>query len=231
VALSLENAAPSLKHEMVSAGSSQLLLPWIADLLNQSQLKLHDLDAIAVCIGPGAFTGVRLGIAAAQGLATASNLPVLPVTSLDAIAAQVSQAAQFEKIRPSKFVVAIDARMDEVYWARYESQADMNALPLRKNEIFLSKPEEVDLDGCQYLAGNAITAFGERLRLGNISVDAMDSSAQVSALGVLSVANSLFKLNEQIPVDALEPLYVRNKVALTTQERKQAFAKGFNDGQ
>jgi tRNA threonylcarbamoyladenosine biosynthesis protein TsaB len=69
VALSLDDQAPVLRHEAVSAGASQLLLPWIEDLLSNAKIALKDLDAIAIDIGPGAFTGVRLGVAAVQGLA------------------------------------------------------------------------------------------------------------------------------------------------------------------
>jgi len=64
VALSLDDQLPVLRHEAVSAGASQLLLPWIETLLSNAKIKLKDLDAIAVGIGPGAFTGVRLGVAA-----------------------------------------------------------------------------------------------------------------------------------------------------------------------
>jgi len=86
VALSLGESDPISRHQPVAAGASQLLLPWIEEMLQASNLTMTDLDAIAIGIGPGAFTGVRLGVAAVQGLALAANLPVIPITSLDAIA-------------------------------------------------------------------------------------------------------------------------------------------------
>jgi tRNA threonylcarbamoyladenosine biosynthesis protein TsaB len=89
VALSLGDSGPQLRHEIVSSDASQLLLPWVQEMLAQAQINLSDLDAIAVGVGPGAFTGVRLGVAAVQGLAVSANLPVISVVSLDAIAAQV----------------------------------------------------------------------------------------------------------------------------------------------
>jgi len=82
VALSLSDTAPLVRHQKVSAGASQLLLPWIEELLRQASSELASLDAIAVGIGPGAFTGVRLGVAVVQGLATAAKLPILPVAVL-----------------------------------------------------------------------------------------------------------------------------------------------------
>jgi len=226
VALSLGDSAPVLRHELVSAGASQLLLPWIEDLLLQSDQKLSNLDAIAIGIGPGAFTGVRLGVAVVQGLAIAANLPVLPVASLDAIAAQVIKTTRFAQMKANRFIVATDARMDEVYWAVYEVNIS-KLLPIRSGDIHLSKPEGLDLSGIQYLAGSAIKAYGDRLLVNHpLPTDALDAEITISALGVLDYAKQMLAENHQISVAALEPLYVRNKVALTTDEREVAFAKG-----
>jgi len=161
VALSLGDQAPELRHEAVSAGASQLLLPWIESLLSTANIALKDLDAIAVGIGPGAFTGVRLGVAAVQGLAISHNLPVISVSSLDAIAAQLVGTSNFTKSNSQRFCIAIDARMEEVYWAQYITQLDQ--LPKSIGDIQLTKPEGIDLEGMEFLAGSAIRAYGERL--------------------------------------------------------------------
>ncbi len=228
VALSLDDQAPILRHEPVPAGASQRLLPWIEELLHSSAVHLSDLDAIAVDIGPGAFTGVRLGVAAVQGLAIAANLSVIPVASLDAIAAQVTESARFTKINPTDFVIAVDARMDEIYWAKYQLITP-NRLPIRAGDIHLSKPEDIDLQGIQYLAGSAIQAYKSRLFTKySIPEDACDAEIGISALGILSCAKSMFKHGQFITVSDLEPLYIRNKIALTTEEREIAFGKGIN---
>ena len=226
VALSLGDSASELRHELVSAGASQLLLPWIEDLLSQANERLSNLDAIAIGVGPGAFTGVRLGVAVVQGLATSANLPVLPVASLDAIAAEVVKTTQYKNIVPKYFAIAIDARMDEIYWAKYE-QKDLQSLPKRIGEIHLSKPEEIDLKDITYLAGSAIAAYGDRLfSEHSLSSSALDSEIMISALGVMEVAKNMLQLGLQINVHDLEPLYIRNKVALTTEEREVVFKKG-----
>lgn len=221
VALSLADQSVC-RHEKVSAGASQLLLPWVDELLQEQSLTLTDIDAVAIGIGPGAFTGVRLGVAVVQGLAIAKKLPVLPVASLDAIASQLVLTPHFLESQSHIFMVAIDARMGEVYWARYQVQT--NALPQRLGEIQLSTPELVELDGIEYLAGSAINEFGERL-LGAqnacLSDARLNRTIGVDALGVLACAKQMWAQGLQQDVHLLEPLYVRNKVAFTAQERSQ----------
>ena len=218
VALSLGDQAAELRHEAVSAGASQLLLPWIEALLSKANIALKDLDAIAVGIGPGAFTGVRLGVAAVQGLAISNNLPIISVTSLDAIAAQLVGTNSFKDTNPKEFVIAIDARMEEVYWAKYESQP--NHLPKRIGDIRLTRPEDIELEGIGFLAGSAINAYDDRLPKFN---GAVDTQIAISSLGILVCAKQLFAEGKQQDVRQLEPLYVRNKVALTTAEREEVF--------
>jgi tRNA threonylcarbamoyladenosine biosynthesis protein TsaB len=218
VALSLDNKAPELRHEAVSAGASQLLLPWIESLLNDSNITLKDLDAIAVDIGPGAFTGVRLGVAAVQGLAISQHIPVLPVSSLDAVAAQLTTMDSFKQISPVSFVIALDARMEEVYWAKYEVQE--NQLPKRVGDIHLTSPENIDLEGVELLAGSAIHAYHDRLP--NFT-GAIDTQITISAMGVLECAKQYLRDGLAQDIRILEPLYIRNKVALTTAEREEVF--------
>jgi tRNA threonylcarbamoyladenosine biosynthesis protein TsaB len=226
VALSLDDAATQLRHESVSTGASQLLLPWIDELLLQSNLQLSDLDAIAIGIGPGAFTGVRLGVAAVQGLAIAADLPVVPVASLDAIAAQLVNTENFLLQKPEHFVIAVDARMEEIYWANYRYEGEQ-VLPRRLGPIHLSRPEDIDLKGAQYLAGSAINTYGDRLfTQERLPSNLLDAQIHISALGILDCAKQMMIDGKQCSVQELEPLYVRNKVALTTNERELAFKKG-----
>lgn len=220
VALSIDDQAPMFRHEAVSAGASQLLLPWINDLLSKAQIPLSKLDAIAIDVGPGAFTGVRLGLAVVQGLAVGAELPVIPVASLDALALQLMQTPRFKASQARNFVIAVDARMDEIYWARYEVMN--NSLPARAGDIHLSKPEELNLNDVQFLAGSAVKEYGDRLFTKTntkLAPACLDIEISISALGVLEAAKIDLNKGKQISVAQLEPLYIRNKVALTTEER------------
>jgi tRNA threonylcarbamoyladenosine biosynthesis protein TsaB len=222
VALSLSDAVPLVRHQKVSAGASQLLLPWIEELLHQTSSELASLDAIAVGIGPGAFTGVRLGVAVVQGLATAAKLPVLPVASLDAIASQLVLKPAFISTGAKSFVIAIDARMGEVYWAKY--QIVPNQLPQRQGDIHLTSPELVELKNIEYLAGSAIKEFSDRLLSSiqdSFTSNQLDPDIGVDAQGVLACAQSMWRKGLQQDIHLLEPLYIRNKVALTSAERSE----------
>ena len=224
MALSLPDAAPLVRHQKVSAGASQLLLPWVEELLSEASIELASLDAIAIGNGPGAFTGVRLGVAAVQGLAIAARLPVLPVASLDAIASQLIKTPAFISSGAKSFVIAVDARMEETYWASYRVMT--NQLPQRQGDIHLTAPEGIELENIEFLAGSAIAEFGNRVF---VSVSQpfpgshLDSAIGVNALGVLAYAEEMWGKGLQQDVHLLEPLYIRNKVALTTAERSQQY--------
>lgn len=222
VALSLGDVAPLVRHQKVSAGASQLLLPWVKELFSEASIELISLDAIAIGVGPGAFTGVRLGVAAVQGLAIAARLPVLPVASLDAIASQLTLSPAFITSGAQSFVIAVDARMEEVYWARY--RCTPNGLPQRQGDIHLTAPEGVDLINIDFLAGSAIAEFGDRIFSSipkPLASSQIDSSIGVNASGVLDCAQDMWSKGLQQDIHLLEPLYIRNKVALTSTERSQ----------
>lgn len=104
-------------YEYAPQQHTVLIFPMIEEVLKQANITLQDIDYIAVGKGPGSFTGVRLGIALAQGLAYGLNVPLFGVSTLEALAAQAKEVAQY-------LVPALDARMGEVYTAVYEVEAD-----------------------------------------------------------------------------------------------------------
>lgn len=100
------------RFQIAPKAHTHLLLPMIREVLAQAQLTLQDLTAIAVGRGPGSFTGVRIAISMAQGLAYGLDLPVFPVSTLSALALQAK-----EQIATGVIIPALDARMSEIYVA------------------------------------------------------------------------------------------------------------------
>ena len=100
---------------------SQKLLPLISDTLNRCKIDISDIDVFAVANGPGSFTGLRIGVATINGLAQATEKPVVGVSSLQALAQNIVVS---EKL----IVPLIDARRDRAFTAIYDTQDDFNVI-------------------------------------------------------------------------------------------------------
>lgn len=191
--------------EVGSNVHSQVLLEMVRDVLEKMDLKITDLDAIAVGQGPGSFTGLRIGVGVAQGLAYGANCPMIGISSLDALAHQASSEG---------YVIAtIDARMGEVYWCEYRA-SKIGVERLRSLKV--TPPQEVmpSTSNKYQLVGNAWQeyqgAFNDQL-IRFIEVD--DEQTYPTAKSLLELARVAFDDNQLVsPVDFI-PEYVRNDVA------------------
>lgn len=105
------------RSEVVPRDHTKKILPMVESVLKEAGLKLSELDALAFGRGPGSFTGVRIGIGIAQGLAFGADLPMIGVSTLAALA-----QGSYRKTQAEQVACAIDARMQEVYWARLKRQ-------------------------------------------------------------------------------------------------------------
>lgn len=204
-------------EEAGGALASQRLLPLCFELLQLAGTALRELDAIAFGRGPGAFTGLRTACSAAQGLALGAALPVLPLDSLALVAEDA-----FAQRGVTDVWVAMDARMDEVYAAAYRrAEAGwqvaqgpaLYAVPALLAAWQRTAPVVV--------AGTALAAFGPRLPTGPaLRIEAtLDRAAALARL-----ARAAWQRGEAVDAALALPLYLRDKVALTTAERAAAAA-------
>ena len=99
------------RHEKRRRGHAEMLIPMIGSLMKEAALTYADLDLIAVTVGPGTFTGLRIGLAAARGIALAAAKPIIGVTTLEALAAAVPVGAA----RDLPVIATADARRSEIY--------------------------------------------------------------------------------------------------------------------
>jgi tRNA threonylcarbamoyladenosine biosynthesis protein TsaB len=204
------------RAEAVGQKHSERILPMTHELLQSAGLRLRDCDAIAFGAGPGAFTGLRIACGVAQGLSLGADRPVVAIGNLAALALAASQAAP----GASRILAAIDARMHQVYWARYLVEGGA-----------LTEISAPALAGCEELAelcrryapdvvaGNAVLAFPQPTpRLGcAIAPDVCGSARSIASLAVAA-----FAAGGAVPAAMAAPIYVRDHVALTIEERRAA---------
>jgi tRNA threonylcarbamoyladenosine biosynthesis protein TsaB len=207
-------------QEEGGARTSQRLLPLAFELLGRAGLGPRDLDAIAFGRGPGAFTGLRTACSVAQGLALGIGCPVLAIDSL----ALVAEDARLRHGETALWV-AMDARMDEAYAGAYrfvhgqwrvEREPALFTLPALQ-AAWAQQPLAA-------VAGSALAAFGPRLDIGTARrLD--DDDALADRAGALArLARAAWDRGEAIDAAQALPLYLRDKVALTTAEREAARA-------
>jgi tRNA threonylcarbamoyladenosine biosynthesis protein TsaB len=210
VALWLDGALHE-RFELAPRRHAELALPWAEALLANAGIAKTQLDAIAVGRGPGAFTGVRLGVAIAQGIALALDRPVVPVSTLAALAMPAAG---------DRILAAIDARMGEVYLAAFQREGD--GLRLLQSEA-VAKPDEVALpEGDDWHGvGTGFAAVDGALpaRLG-ARLAGFDAGALPHAADVARLAVAAFERGEAVAPERLEPAYLRDNVALTLAEQQ-----------
>ena len=201
------------RFEVAPRRHTELVLPWAEELLAEAGIARSQLDAIAVGRGPGAFTGVRLAVALAQGIALALDRPVLPVSTLAALAYPARGGA-------GDVLAAIDARMGELYlgWFRAEGRG-LHAV----GPEWMAPPQDVDIDAAAIVGvgsgfAAAEGALAEALVAKLVLCDplALPHAADLARLAALD-----FEAGRAIAPDLLEPAYLRDKVALTLAEQKK----------
>ncbi len=217
------------QHEWSEQKHSQMILPMVRALMGVQNADFADLDAIVVGIGPGGFTGVRLAVAVAQGLAFAAQKPVLAYSSLAAMA-----LAGLRQTTVTQIVIAMDARMQQVYWAHYSlSEGDLQVVvtpSLDDVGVFANYLAGID-EPCA-VAGNATTVFepiAQACTRAPLAVAPMDHEAP-HAEDLLHLANrawhdGAWAEGVALSPEQVQPLYVRDKVAQTIAERETAAAE------
>ena len=189
---------------------AELVLPMLERLLANSGIGPAALDAVAFGAGPGAFTGLRIACGLAQGLALARDLPVLGISTLEAMA---------EDSGAARVIACLDARMHEVYYSAYERDGAgwreaIAAVCLAPAAV--QRPSGEGWVGC----GNGFGVYRAALReaLGD-ALAAMYPEAHPSATAVARLAAPRLAAGGGTDAALAQPIYVRDKVALTTEER------------
>lgn len=189
---------------------TQRILPLIQQVLSAAGLSLNELDVLAFGHGPGSFTGVRIAVGIAQGLALGAHLPMIGISSLKTLAEQA-----FRCNGSTRVLAAIDARMGEVYWGEYYRD-DSNCWQVLSPETVLS-PEQVTQrlsasSGDWAAAGTGWQTYPTMAEQSPIKL----SNNQIilpAAKDILPLAIEAWQRGEMTPVEGSQPVYLRNEVA------------------
>jgi tRNA threonylcarbamoyladenosine biosynthesis protein TsaB len=215
----LSNGELILRSVDSGKSSAQQILSLVEEVLAEGQVSLAMLDGIAASIGPGAFTGVRISVAVAQGLAFGAGRQVVPVTTLEALALQ-ALARQVLHGEPGAAALAcLDARMGEVYWGCFTADAARGVIASDALKVGPPAAVAAGLKGRHIGIGRGFSAYPELAQIPGVEIYSGDNLALPNArefakLGALRLAAG----GGLDPAD-LKPLYVRDKVALTEAER------------
>ena len=194
----------------VGRGHAEQILGMVDAVLAEAGISLAKLDGIAASIGPGAFTGVRISVAVAQGLCFGANLPVVPVTTLEALALQALHGGA------NRALACLDARMGEVYWGCFASDAARMLVACGAPRVGPAAEVTLAHAGARGL-GRGFAAYPELAALPGLEEvlpHALPDAREMARIG----ANRLSAGGGMDPAD-LRPQYLRDKVALTGAER------------
>ena len=195
VSLIDENQTLFFQHDDRAKAQTQTILPMIENGFKQAGIQVADLTVIAFSRGPGSFSGVRINAAVTQALAWSNDLPVIPVSTLQALA----QAA-YRLHGLTKVTAVIDARMQEVYMASYELN-DQNIMQAIDEEKLLSYT-----DAAQYRKHDLVGS-GSSLVIEN-AVDYLKVSATAQDIAMIACADALQE--KWLDAELALPVYLRD---------------------
>lgn len=197
-----------VRCEMAPREHTRKILPFVDEVLVEAGLTLRQLDALAFGRGPGSFTGVRIGIGIAQGLAFGADLPMIGVSTLAAMAQQA-----YRKNKAEHVFCAIDARMGEIYWGQYFRLENGDWQILDKEAVL--SPQNVEpwqKDGDWSIAGTGWQAYpklAERLPIKVVNSGVLYPESQ----DMVILAKHAHVRGDMVAAEKASPVYLRDTVA------------------
>ena len=197
----------------VGRGHAEQILDMVDAVLAEAGIVLGMLDGIAASVGPGAFTGVRIGVSVAQGLAFGAALPVVAVTTMETLGWQAMRGGA------DQVMACLDARMGEVYWGCFASDPTRAVAARGAPTVGDAQSVKVPLAGPFQGIGRGFAAYPALRALAGLTLPAGACEALPDAKDMARLGAIRLKLGEGRDPAELIPLYLRDKVALTEVER------------
>lgn len=204
VALQYNGEMKSL-HKIAPMQQTKCILPMITELLNCFSITIKNLDVIAYGCGPGSFTGIRIASSVAQGISFATGLPVIPISSLAALA---QTAYSIEK--QTQILVAVDARMEQIYWAQYHlSQAGVMEL-IGEEKVYNPEQIGVVLNGNYYGVGDGFLHYRDVLAsLIGSNLTGINTQLLPTAEAIIALSKSKWDKQQWVKTAQAIPVYLR----------------------
>jgi tRNA threonylcarbamoyladenosine biosynthesis protein TsaB len=204
------------RYEEPKRGHAELILPMVDAVLAEAGVELRALDCLAVGRGPGAFTGVRIAVSVAQGLAFGIERPVVPVSDLAALAQRAVHTHGARHV-----LACLDARLGEVYWAAFEIGSDGLVVALTEERVGLPGSVGVPGDKDWFGVGTGWAAHADlaaQLSQKGVALSGIDGALLPRAHEIALLAAPEFKAGRAVPPEQAMPVYVRDSVAMTSRK-------------
>ena len=214
VAVISENLVIAQYSLNIEVTHSERLMSTVDRVLKDTGISISQIDGFAVAIGPGSFTGLRIGVSTVKGLVLATNKPVAAVPTLLALAWNVPHAAH--TVCP-----LLDARKNEVYAALYRPEG-MNFVQVMPESVISLARLGDRITGATVFTGEASLLYREELRkqFGDAALFAPKSAILPSAAAVAELGLDMIKSGRHVDPDSLTPLYIRRPEAEVAWEKR-----------
>lgn len=201
---------------------SRLLMPMVQQVLAEAQIKVNQLDAIGVSIGPGSFTGLRIGFAAVQGMAYGADIPVVPISTLKLMVATFRRQ---KNPAVGEIMALLDARMSEFNLGRYQLNDNHQIVALQVDQL-ASTEQTLEL----IEANNPSAIIGDSGDLFETAPQLADQFTQIypNAIDILPMTLQQFNQGLAVNIESIDLVYLRGTEAWQKRKRLRESAEEVN---
>ena len=201
---------------------SRLLMPMVQQVLAEAEIKVNQLDVIGVSIGPGSFTGIRIGFAAVQGMAYGADIPVAPVSTLELLVATYGRQ---ENPQPSEIMALLDARMSEFNVGRYQLDINEQIVALETDQLMTAKQvvELLKANKPSAIIGDAGNLFESAPQYAELFTHIYPNAIDLLPMAAHQLTDGL-----AVNIETVDLVYLRGTEAWQKRKRLKTIEQGAN---
>ena len=205
---------------------SSIIIPVLRDIIKNAGLELKNIEGISICIGPGSFTGLRIGLATAKGLALSLSLPLVGINSLE------SYAFGWKNILSGILCPVIKARQDEYYYTIYKNYGSLMRIEqFQCKKWYLIREELMQLKTKVYVFGAGLNEINKNreddICMGNIQFLNKEHNSP-GAVNIALIGEGMLSNNENKDLSSLSPFYLHKSTAEIKKDIDKRDNRGIN---